>query len=167
MFKHAQRICVFTIATAGLFAQTVTTAPTEETRTSGVIGIAEGQIARFNVLNADVSGPACSAVLTYYDGKGAALKSSTVSVAPGATGYLDLFSDADLALPGNQRKEIRATFSVPLVARPATSSAAKERPVCRLAGTLEIFDALTGRTNVVLGRMHLVRNEPVTPAPAN
>jgi hypothetical protein len=158
MFKHAQRICVFTLAATGLFAQTV---PAQETRTTGVVGIAYGQTARFNVLNRGIAAPAvgvvCSAVLTYYDGKGAMLKQSTVTVLPGQIGSLDLFSDADLALPAVQRKQIRATVSVPLIPPPASSGTAdKPSPACRLIGTLEIFDALSGKTEVVLGATHPV-----------
>jgi len=166
MFKHAQRICVFTLAATGLFAQSV---PTHETKTTGAVGIAYGQTARFNVLNRGVAAPAvgvvCSAVLTYYDGKGAMLKQSTVTVLADQIGSLDLFSDVDLALPAVQRKQIRATFSVPLIAPPASSTTdSKPEPACRLIGTLEIFDALSGKTKVVLGATHLMPAIVATPA---
>jgi hypothetical protein len=166
MFKHAQRICVFTIAATGLFAQTV---PTQETRTTGAVGIAYGQTARFNVLNREVPAPSvgavCAAVLTYYDGKGVMLKQSTVTVPLGQIGSLDLFSDVDLQLPAVQRKQIRATVSVPLVPPPASSAAdTKPTTACRLVGTLEIFDTLTGRTEVVLGATHPMPAAAATPA---
>jgi hypothetical protein len=172
MFKHAQRICVFTLAATGLFAQTV---PTQETKTTGAVGIAYGQTARFNVLNkgttATAVGVVCSALLTYYDGKGALLKQSTVTVLPGQIGSLDLFSDADLALPAVQRKQIRATFSVPLIVPAPTltgtqagGTTSTPSPACPLIGTLEIFDALSGKTEVVLGATHLVPVIAVTPA---
>ena len=178
MFRLAQGICVFTMAVTGLLAQTTATTPAQETRTSGVVGIAQGQTARFNVLNpapaastastATTAPAACSAVLNYYDAVGALLKSSTVTVAPGTAGYLDLFSDVDLALAVGQRRQIRVTVSVPL--GPAATSDAKAEPVCRLIGTLEIFDALTGRADAVLGGFHRVESEdatPVTASPAN
>jgi hypothetical protein len=147
-------------------AQTV---PTQETRTTGVVGIAYGQTARFNVLNRGIAAPAvgvvCSAVLTYYDGKGAMLKQSTVTVLPRQIGSLDLFSDADLALPAVQRRQIRATVSVPLIPPPASAAAdSKPSPACRLVGTLEIFDALSGKTEVVLGATHPVPGVAATPA---
>lgn len=160
MFTHAQRISVFAVAATGLFAQTVTTPPTQETRTSGVVGIAEGQTARFNVLNARIpsaTAAGCSAVLTFYDGKGVVLKTATVSAVPGTAGYLDLFGDTDLMLAADDHKQIRATFSVPLVMPAATLDSATKEPVCRLIGTLEIFDKLTLRTEVVLGGDHLVQ----------
>ncbi len=51
MFKLAQRICVFALAAAGLYAQTTVTPPLQVTRTTGMVGIAEGQTAQLNALN--------------------------------------------------------------------------------------------------------------------
>ncbi|HTA42634.1 MAG TPA: hypothetical protein VK789_09315 [Bryobacteraceae bacterium] len=56
-------------------------------------------------MSAPALGVAGSAALTFYDGKGAALKSATVSAIPGASGYLDLSSDVDLGLAADQRKD--------------------------------------------------------------
>ena len=110
-------------------------------------------------------GVVCTAVLTYYDGKGAMLKQSNVTVLPGQIGSLDLFSDADLALPAVQRKQIRATVSVPLIVPVATRGTAHEPvPSCKLIGTLEIFDALSGKTDVVIGATHLIPVIAATPA---
>ena len=176
MSKFAQGICVFTMAVTGLLAQTTAT-PTQELRTSGVVGLAQGQTARFNVLNpapaasattTATASAACSAALTYYDAVGTLLKTSTVTVAPGTASYLDLFSDVDLGLIIGQRKQIRVTVSAPLV--PAATATATPIPVCRLIGTLEIFDEITGRADVVLGGMHLVKSEDavtVTPSSPN
>jgi hypothetical protein len=174
MYKLAQGICVFTMAVTGLLAQTTATTPAVRTRTSGIVGIAQGQTARFNVLNPAPAAPAtattataaCTAALTYYDASGALLKSSTVTVPPGTAGHLDLFSDVDLAIVLGQRRQIRVTVSVPLV--PAATADAKPEPVCRLIGTLEIFDEISGRVEVVLGGMHFVRSEDeTTPPPAS
>src|SRR5580698_3955164 len=145
MLNYAQRICVFIVAAAGIYAQT--TAPNmtvTDTRTSGAVGIAQGQTARFNVLRPnETATTACSAVLTYFDGAGTQLKTATVTVTPGTVGYLDLFSDADLALATDQRKQIRVTVAVPVATSSASSSSAlsprvKAVPVCRLIPTLEI-----------------------------
>jgi hypothetical protein len=169
MLNYAQRICVFMVAVAGMYAQTTApNIPVTDTRTSGAVGIAQGQTARFNVLRPNETAAAtCSAVLTYFDGAGTQLKTSTVTVAPGAVGYLDLFSDADLALAVNQRRQIRVTVAVP-VAPPASSSSttAKVAPVCRLIPTLEIFDEVTGKASLVLGGFHRVADDTVTPTPA-
>jgi hypothetical protein len=133
------------------------------------VGIAQGQTARFNVLRPDETTTAtCPAVLTYFDGAGTQLKTSTVTVAPGTVGYLDLFSDADLALAADQRKQIRVTVAVP-VATPSSSSSSttvKAVPVCRLIPTLEIFDEVSGKTIVVLGGFHHIEGDTVTPVSA-
>src|SRR5580658_5954249 len=123
MLTYAQRICVFLVAAAGTYAQTTApNMPVTDTRTSGAVGIAQGQTARFNVLRPNETAAAtCSAVLTYFDGAGTQLKTSTVTVAHGTAGYLDLFSDTDLALAADQRKQIRVTVAVP-VATPSSST---------------------------------------------
>ena len=170
MLSYAQRICVLALAAAGLHAQTAApNVPVTDTRTSGAVGIAQGQTARFNVLRPDEAATtACTAVLTYFDGMGAKLKSATVTVAGGALGSLDLFSDADLALAADQRKQIRVTVAVPVAAPSSTSSsttaATAPKPICRLIPTLEIFDEVTGRASVVLGGFHHIVDETVTPA---
>jgi hypothetical protein len=175
MLSYVQRICVFMVATAGMYAQTpapnmpVPNMPVTDTRTSGAVGIAQGQTARFNVLRPNETATAtCSAVLTYFDGAGTQLKTSAVTVAPGTVGYLDLFSDTDLALAVNQRKQIRVTVAVPVAAPSPSSSSttAKAVPVCRLIPTLEIFDEVTGKASVVLGGFHHIADETVTPASA-
>lgn len=164
MFSYRQGICVFTLAVSGLFAQSTTTStptPAPETRTSGMIGIAAGQTARVNALNRGVAAPGtgavCSAMLTFYDEQGNMLKQSAVTVNPGAAASLDLLSDSDLSLAADQRKEIRATISVPAVVTPAAGTSTAAAPaVCRLIGTVEIFDSLTGRTEAQLGGMHAI-----------
>jgi hypothetical protein len=170
MLNHAKRICVFIVAAAGSYAQTAApNMPVTDTRTSGGVGIAQGQTARLNVVRPDEAATAaCPAVLTYFDGTGKQLKTATITVAPGTMGYLDLFSTTDLALAADQRKQIRVTVAIP-VAAPSTSpssATANALPVCRLIPTLEIFDELTGRTSVVLGGFHHLADEIATPAPA-
>jgi hypothetical protein len=173
MLNYAQRICVFMVAAGGMYAQTTApNMPVTDTRTSGAVGIAQGQTARLNVLRPnETATETCSATLTYFDGAGTQLKTSTVTVAPGTVGYLDLFSDADLALATDQRKQIRVTVAVPVATPSATSSPslsplAKAAPVCRLIPTLEIFDEVTGKTSVVLGGFHHIADDTVTPTPA-
>jgi len=142
--------------------------PVTDTRTSGAVELAQGQTARINVLRPnETATTACSAALTYFDGAGAQLKTATVTVAPGMVGYLDLFSDADLSLAVDQRKQIRVTVAVPVAAPSATSSSTtpKALPICRLIPTLEIFDEVTGRTAVVLGGFHHIADDAVTPTP--
>src|SRR5208283_4266142 len=140
----------------GLMAQT--TAPVQEVGTTGMVGVAEGQYARFNVLNPGVLPPAvgvvCNALLTFLGPDGGVLKTKMVSVNPGQSALLDLFSDVDLALAVGERKEIRATFTTPPMI-PVASATPVPAP-CELIGTLELIDVLTLKTQVVLGGIHAV-----------
>ncbi len=178
MFKLLSSISVFAVAAAGCFAQS--TIPPVVIYTTGMIGVAEGQTARFNVLNPGALppalGPNCTATLTFYGQNGGVLKTASVTAAPGQSQYLDLFADADLGLMINQRKQIRATFSLPAIVPPSTSSSATStsssgsatpESVCKLIGTLEILDTISGRTQATLGGMHAVPSGPVTATSAS
>ena len=179
MSQCLRGLSVFLLTAASVLAQPMI--PATHTRTTGVIGIASGETARFNVLNdhmADASTTSfCLVMLTYYDAKGALLKTSTVSVAPGLTVYLDLFSSSDLSLTVGERRQIRATLEVPLIpntASPSSSSSTTSTtatpptyvPACRLIGTLEILDSATGRTLSILGGTHPAPSD-VTPVAAS
>jgi|SRR5579872_4218449 len=138
-------------------------------QTTGMVGIAEGQAARLNVLNPGVQAPAatgalCSGLLSFIDDQGGILKSLTVTVAPGKAIFLDLDSDADLHLEVNGRKQIRATVQVPPA---APTPGAIATGFCTLAPTLEIFDKSSGKTQVILTgtRMipQLIMQGPVLP----
>ncbi len=169
MSKLVYRISVFALAAAGAFAQS--TIPPVVVHTTGMIGLAEGQTARFNVLNPGVLPPAlglnCTAVLTYWGADGGVLKTATVTAGPGQAQYLDLFSIADLNLPVDQRKQIRATFALPAivpVTTPGSSASTPNAPVsaCTLIGTLEILDTFSGKVQAVIGASHEVPVGPVT-----
>jgi hypothetical protein len=170
MIKHAQEICVFTLIIAGFSAPAVyaqTSMPVQVTRTTGLVGIAEGQTAQINALNPAVASSAapataCAGVLSFIGGDGAVLKTKTVSVAPGTGQHLDIDSVADLALAVGARRNIRATLSI-AAASPATSTTTALQPVCELIGTLEIFNTLDGHTLVSLGTSHEVPSPVATP----
>jgi hypothetical protein len=152
MFKFAYRIIVFALMAVGLYAQTTTT---------GIVGIAEGQTARLNALNPGVA--ICSGLLSFVGDDGTVLKTKTVNVAAGASGEVILDSVSDLALAANARRDIRATITVPPVPPPTAASTTSVTPVCKLIGTLEIYNTLDGRTQVTLGTVHLVPSSVVTP----
>ncbi len=63
----------------------------------------------------------------------------------------------------NERKEIRATLTIPPV--PPPNTATPVTPVCKLIGTIEIFNTIDGHTQVTLGTVHLIPS-PV-PAPTS
>lgn len=162
MSKFVCRISVFALAAVGAFAQS--TIPPMVTKTSGMVGVAEGQTARLNVLNPGVAAPAlgmiCSATLSFLNSAGTVLKSATVTVTPGsAAAPFDLSGDSDLKLFLDEREQIRATVSVPAIVPPPASGPLS---ACTLIGTLEIFDSITKRTQSVLGGFHTVPTGPVT-----
>jgi hypothetical protein len=167
MFHFAQRISVFALTAFGLYAQTTSTPPVQVTFTTGIVGIAEGQTAQMNALNpqdaASATAATCPALLTFWAGDGTLLKSKTVNVAPGTSQPLVLDSVIDLALAVNTRKQIRATMTIPPVPPPTASSTTTVTPVCKLIGTLEIFNSLDGHTLVTLGTHHSVPNPVATP----
>jgi len=143
------RISVFTLMAAGMYAQTTTPVPAPVV-TTGVIAVAEGQVARLNVLNPGVAaaavGAVCSAQLTFLGEEGKVLKTVMVSINPGTTGAIGLDGDIELKLIADERRELRATIA---------SS-------CMLIGTVEIYDKFTGRTQSVLGGFHAVPAPPAT-----
>lgn len=172
MSKFAQAICVLALAfstQAGLDAQP--NMPVQVTRTTGVVGIAEGQTAQLNALNPGVASSAatsalCTGVLSFIAGDGTVLKTKTVNVAPGTSQPLVIDSVADLALTTGERKELRATIAIaaaPTTAPTTTGSTTSVQPVCKLIGTLEIFNTLDGHTLVTLGTVHEVPNPVATP----
>jgi len=169
MSKFAQAICVFALAfglQGGLQAQT--NHAVDVIRTTGIVGIAEGQTAQFNALNPGVAPPSatgalCTGVLSFIAGDGTVLKTKTVNVAPGTSQPLMLDSVADLALAVNARKEIRATIAIAAMPTPTASTATPVQPVCKLIGTLEIYNTLDGHTQVALGAVHEVPIPAVTP----
>jgi hypothetical protein len=168
MFQFAQGISVFALAAIGLCAQTVITPSAHVMRTSGMVGIAEGQTAQLNALNPGVAPPAvtgmiCSGLLSIVGEDGTVLKSKTVNVVPGTSQSLIIDSVKDLALATTERRQICATISVPPILPPAATSATPVTPACKLIGTLEIFNTLDGHTQVTVGTVHLVPSPVATP----
>jgi hypothetical protein len=164
MSKLFHYTCLFTLIAAGVSAQVVP-APTVET--SGMVGLAFGETARLNVLNPGVAVPAaavaCSAAVSFIDAGGNVLKSTTLTIAPGTSMSFDLRSDADLDLTIVERREVRATLTIPPLP-PATPS----RPAvggCIYVKTLEVFDNASLRTLVVLGHFRDVTVPATTEAP--
>ena len=85
------------------------------------------------------------------------LKSAPLTVFPGQSSGLNLDSVLDLNLPVDMRREIRAVITLPGAPPTATtgSSSTPNQAVgaCKVIPTLEIFDTLSGRTEVTLGHV--------------
>jgi hypothetical protein len=169
MLKYIPLACVLALSTLALPAQT--TAVSLAAETTAMIGLAQGQTAQLNLLNPGVQPPAtgviCTVAVSYFDSAGTLLKTSTLSIAPGKSGSTDLSGDTDLNIAAGARREIRAQISIPPVPPPtSTGGTPIVTPVCKLIPTLEIFDNVTGRTLVTLGRVKAIPSvvTPVTPA---
>jgi hypothetical protein len=153
MFHYARLMCVLALGAMALLAQVT---PTNTLQTTAMVGIAEGQTARLNLLNPGVQAPAvgviCTAAVEYLDDSGAVLKTASVTVTPGKSVGVDLQSDTDLSLATGARREIRAAIAIPTIPPPTTTTGGSAVPTCKLIPTLEIFDSVSGRTEAVLGR---------------
>jgi hypothetical protein len=133
-------------------------------QTTPMIGLADGEVARLNLLNPGVLAPAtgitCSVAVSFQDATGTVLKTGSLTVPPGTSMSFDLLSNVDLGLAYSDRREIRALIATPAVT-PVAASSTTAPPACKLIPTLEIFDSTTGRTLAVLGRAETV---PAAPA---
>jgi hypothetical protein len=160
MSNFARLTCALALSALALSAQVIPVSKTVQT--TGMVGLADAQTAQLNLLNPGVLPPAvgviCSATVTFVDANGTVLKSGIVSVPPGKAGAFDLRSDTDLNLvAAGDRREIRATITIPAFPPPPTATSAPATAVaCKLIPTLEIFDTTSGRTLVTLGHVETV-----------
>jgi len=152
----ARYMCVLTLGAVAVSAQVPTVPVTVQT--TGMIGVADGQTARLNLLNPGVLAPAmgmiCTANVAFVGDDGTFLKTTTLSVIPGRSLSFDIRSDTDLSIAAGDRREIRAVIMMPPAATPSSTGSAA--PACKLIPTLEIFDTVSGRTLVTLGHVELV-----------
>ena len=160
MFQSIRLVCVLAATAAALAAQPAIPTTLANVRTTGMIGIADGQTARLNLLNPGVQAPLlgiiCTATVSFLDGDGGLLKSATFSVIPGKSLSLDLHSDTDLNIVAGDRREIRAVISIPNISIIPPPPATTPTPIaaaasCTVVPTLEILDTASGRTLVTLG----------------
>jgi len=167
--SHLRRLtCALTLSVLPLAAQSVPIPASEET--TGMIGLADSQTARLNLLNPGVLPPAigvvCSANVSFVDDTGTVLKSTSLVIPPGKSMHFDLRSDTDLQLVAGDRRELRAVFAIPSVLPPTPAATTPSTPApCKLIPTLEIYDTVSGRTLVTLGRAVEVPSVTATPAP--
>jgi hypothetical protein len=145
---------VSTLAVGALAVAMLIPAPAEcvavaATRHFGPFGVARGQIARLNFANAGIILP-CVAELRFIDGAGRLVASAHHTLAAGETAFLDV----DVTPPPEpeaegrpsrwRRKTLRAVVEF-------TPPPDPDAPAPTCVATLEIFDAGTGRTHVLLG----------------
>ncbi len=158
MYKLVHLTCVLTLTAVALSAQVNPVIPV--VKTTGMVGIGDAQTAQLNLLNPGVLPPAvgaiCTAAVSFVGADGTVVKSATLTIAPGKSMSFILRSDVDLKLLAGDRREIRATISIPGVPPPSTSTTAAAVAGCKVIPTLEILDTVNGRTLVVLGHTRTI-----------
>jgi hypothetical protein len=131
-----------------------------------LIGIAAGQSARVNALNAARLDPAgtrtCGVILQFQDSQGQVLTQSTVSLAPGKSASLDLSYDSLKAT--DLRVQIRAVLIYGYSGGANPPPGVLNRTACdNLVPSLEVYDNASGRTSLILTDAKVLP-PPITPA---
>ena len=129
--------------------------------TFGMVGLSTGQTARLNAFALPLGGPiiagaSCQVTFDFYDATGKSLKAGTATVAHGAAVSYDL-ARSEIITSSTGRVEIRGTLRTAFVNPSAVVTPGTPgmpiTPVsafCSVLPTLEIFDASSGQTTVVL-----------------
>jgi len=154
-YASAMRSSAAALVAVLAFAAAAESTPEPHLRSFGPFGVAHGQVARLNVANATIGNPdvrpTCEVDLAFLDSRGRTLTRVRKTVAAGASAFLDLdFSpppepDAEaVGIRITSRQTLRALVLVQPPPEP-------EAPVATCVTTLEVFDAATGRTQVMLG----------------
>jgi hypothetical protein len=144
MKKYSYLICALFLN--GTIALAQSTPVQNRQLSSGVVGIAPGQTARWNVLYptapAPILQPICSVDLSVADDQGNSLKTTSVSqFTAGRSVSVDLNSDTDLT--GKPRTQIHAYAVAP--------------DGCNLTATLELIDNTNQKTVLVVGSNRPIR----------
>ncbi len=131
-----------------------------------MVGVASGQSARINVVNAtpvDASNPtSCNVTLQFMDSDGNVLKQAAVNLQPSAATSLDLSWD-DLT-GATLRAELRAVLLFGYSGGANPPGGILRQTACgSLIPSLEVFDNTTGRTSFILTTVSSLP-APVTPA---
>lgn len=126
----------------------------------GMVGIAQGQTARLNVVN--IGNPdelPCEVALQFLDGEGNTLAEQGIIIIGGKAASLDLDA-AELGGPDTRagRVQIRALMKV--LGGPDTKNTDGATCGDYLLSTLEIFDSRTGQTTVILNPAVVVGFNP-------
>jgi hypothetical protein len=141
-------------------------------RTFGIVGLAPGQAAQLNVVNPGLPAPflpiICTARLSFVDDQNVELKSSaTLQVLPGKSVSLVLNKDTEDPGTDGGRVPIRAIVRTPPLGPGSDNQMPAPNAYCPLVLSLELFNANSGRTNVVLGGSQIVfPRDTAAPAPA-
>ena len=141
-----------TILAGGLFARTATAFNPQPDPPFGMVGIAQGQTARLNLVHTGLAGPGlsppdpCRARLRFLDADGNVLTALTAEVQAGHSTFLDFTLPS---IPTNLADGLAAT-PLRVEVRAAVRFLTDQIPPDPCRVNVEIFDNATGRTTVWL-----------------
>lgn len=123
--------------------------------TFGMVGIIDGQTARLNALLLPTGGPlvaggSCQVTFTFLNDQGATIASATMPATQNQAVHFDI---PPLPTAATTRTEIRGTVQVAFTVTPG-STAMAAGPSCAVVPTMEIFNPITGQTDLVLENPH-------------
>jgi hypothetical protein len=161
LFSVRRSVCFIAVALA-----TLGSASAQSGSGFPMVGIASGQSAHVNALNAarqDPSNPtSCSLTLQFLDSNGNLLKQSKVNLLPGKAAALDLSWDE---LPrGDLRTSVRAVLLFGYSGGANPPAKIVQQSACgNLVPSLEVYANDSGRTSFVLTTVNTLPS-PATPA---
>ena len=122
--------------------------------TFGMVGIIDGQSARLNALLLPTGGPlvaggSCQVTFTFLNDQGATIASATMPATQNQAVHFDF---PPLPTAATTRTEIRGTVQVAFTVTPGSTAAAGR--ACAIIPTMEVFNATTGQTDLVLENPH-------------
>jgi hypothetical protein len=136
------------------FAAAAESTPEPHLRNFGPFGVTRRQVARLNVANATIGnpneGPACEVDLAFLDADGHTMMRVHKTVAAGASAFLDFTPPPERDAPATGIAVVpsRRTLRGLVLVQPPPE---RDAPAPTCVTTLEVFDAATGRTHVLLG----------------
>jgi hypothetical protein len=167
-------LAVLLLSAVPLAAQTLLPSPVpipalSQTLTTGIVGFTGSQTAQLNVLNMSAASTAalagCEVQLAFYDSQNRLLKQgATTTIAPGSAASLSLGrSDVPAASATTPRVSIRGQVKTVV---PSTSTVAGPAILfssCSLFASLEVYDNVTGVTQVFTSDTRMVISGDVVP----
>lgn len=140
--------------------------PQPEPPAFGMVGIVSSQTARLNVVNAhppEPGSPVYQVKLGFADANGKLLLPAIqVTLKPGQSSFAD-FDLSRTDIRGDQRVQIRPVYSVHILSRDGQELSPRSNDVL---ATLEIFDTLSGQSQLILNPAILRGFNPQPEPPA-
>jgi hypothetical protein len=147
--RYVAAASVAVLIGAGLLSRSATAFnPQPDPPRFGMVGIADSQTARLNLVNLGIPAPdgfppdPCRAHLKFFDGEGNLLASRRVDLKPGQAAFLDFAASFNPPVNDTDAGPLRAEIRAALVPIDGAYP-----PPCK--ATVEIFDNATGRSSIL------------------